>query len=86
MRTLTALAGIVLAAWVSSPAVAHAGAGSITVGTTDQFVSLDPAVAYDPGSQQLIGNLFQNLLTIPAGGNQPRPDAAERSRRRALGR
>jgi peptide/nickel transport system substrate-binding protein len=62
----------------STPAVAHAGANSITVGTTDQVVSLDPAGAYDLGSQQLIGNLYQNLLTIPAGGNQPKPDAAKR--------
>jgi peptide/nickel transport system substrate-binding protein len=41
-------------------------------------VSLDPAGSYDLGSQQLIGNLYQNLLTIPAGGNQPKPDAAKR--------
>ena len=41
-------------------------------------VSLDPATAWDHGSQQLIGNLYQNLLAIPAGGNQPRPDAAKR--------
>src|SRR3954465_9171264 len=78
MRKFKALAGLVLGTSLSPPAVAHAGAGSITAGTTDQVVSLDPAGAYDLGSQQLIGNLYQNLLTIPAGGNQPRLDAAKR--------
>jgi peptide/nickel transport system substrate-binding protein len=75
MRNVKALAGLVLVALFSTPAVSHA-ADSITVGTTDPVVSLDPAGAYDLGSQQLIGNLYQNLLTIPAGGNQPKPDAA----------
>ena len=28
-------------------------------------------------SQQLIGNIYQNLLSVPAGGNKPEPDAAE---------
>ncbi|MDA0179794.1 ABC transporter substrate-binding protein [Solirubrobacter phytolaccae] len=78
MRNVKVLAGLVLATLSITPGVAHAAAGSITVGTTDQVVSLDPAGVYDLGSQQLIGNLFQNLLKIPAGGNQPRPDAAER--------
>ena len=27
--------------------------------------------------QQLIGNIYQNLLSVPAGGNKPEPDAAE---------
>src|SRR3954471_9902937 len=77
MRNLRALAGLVLVALFRTSAVAH-GADSIAVGTTDQVVSLDPAGAYDLGSQQLIGNLYQTLLTIPAGGNAPRPDAARR--------
>ncbi|HWK28793.1 MAG TPA: ABC transporter substrate-binding protein [Solirubrobacter sp.] len=47
------------------------------LGTTDKVVSLDPAGAYDLGSQQLIGNMYQNLLSVPAGGNKPEPDAAE---------
>ena len=73
------LAGLVLLTLSSTPAVAHAAvASSIYAGTTDRVVSLDPAGAYDLGSQQLIGNLYQNLLTIPAGGNQPKPDAAKR--------
>lgn len=78
MRNFKALAVLLLCTLSVTPAAAHAAADSITVGTTDRVVSLDPAGAYDLGSQQLIGNLFQNLLTIPAGGNQPRPDAAKR--------
>src|ERR1700712_5269956 len=79
MKNLKALAGLVLLTLSSTPAVAPAGvADSIYLGTTDRVVSLDPAGAYDLGSQQLIGNLYQNLLTIPAGGNQPKPDAAQR--------
>ena len=60
----------------------HAGrrrgnADTVILGTTDKVVALDPAGAYDLGSQQLIGNMYQNLLSIPAGGNKPEPDAAE---------
>src|SRR3954447_15071292 len=56
---------------------AQGNADTVILGTTDKVVSLDPAGAYDLGSQQLIGNMYQNLLSIPAGGNQPKPDAAE---------
>ncbi len=52
-------------------------ADTVILGTTDKVVSLDPAGAYDLGSQQLIGNMYQNLLAVPAGGNKPEPDAAE---------
>ena len=52
-------------------------ADTYILGTTDKVVSLDPAGAYDLGSQQLIGNMYQNLLAVPAGGNKPEPDAAE---------
>src|SRR5262249_45133406 len=50
---------------------------TLVIGTTDKVVALDPAGAYDLGSQQLIGNIYQNLMTIPAGGNKPEPDAAQ---------
>ena len=49
----------------------------VILGTTDKVVALDPVGAYDLGSQQLIGNIYQNLLSVPAGGNKPEPDAAE---------
>ena len=62
----------------STPAASGGGiADTVILGTTDKVVSLDPAGAYDLGSQQLIGNMYQNLLAVPAGGNKPEPDAAE---------
>src|SRR3954453_19079474 len=61
----------------ATPAAAKGNADTYIVGTTDPVVSLDPAGAYDLGSQQLIGNMYQNLLSVPAGGNKPQPDAAE---------
>ncbi|WP_028066132.1 ABC transporter substrate-binding protein [Solirubrobacter soli] len=78
MRKFGTLASLALVALLSVPAGAQAAAHTIIVGTTDRVVSLDPAGSYDLGSQQLIGNLYQNLLAIPAGGNQPEPDAAKR--------
>ena len=62
----------------ASKAAAPAGkADTYILGTTDKVVALDPAGAYDLGSQQLIGNIYQNLMVIPAGGNTPTPDAAQ---------
>jgi peptide/nickel transport system substrate-binding protein len=61
----------------STPEASKGNADTYVLGTTDKVVSLDPAGAYDLGSQQLIGNMYQNLLSVPAGGNKPEPDAAE---------
>jgi peptide/nickel transport system substrate-binding protein len=61
----------------TKPAAPAGSADTYIIGTTDKVVSLDPAGAYDLGSQQLIGNMYQNLLSLPAGGNKPEPDAAE---------
>jgi len=47
------------------------------LGTTDSVTSLDPAGAYDLGSWTLMYNMYQTLLTIPAGENTPQGDAAE---------
>ena len=60
-----------------TPAAGGGNADTVILGTTDKVVALDPVGAYDLGSQQLIGNMYQNLLSIPAGGNKPEPDAAE---------
>ena len=62
---------------LSTPEAPAGNADTVILGTTDKVVSLDPAGAYDLGSQQLIGNMYQNLLSVPAGGNKPEPDAAE---------
>src|SRR3954453_7943737 len=56
---------------------AKGNADTVILGSTDQVVALDPVGAYDLASQQLIGNIYQNLLSVPAGGNKPEPDAAE---------
>jgi peptide/nickel transport system substrate-binding protein len=57
--------------------------GSIVVGTTDQVEAtkeepapLDPAAAYDIASWNILGNVFQTLLSYPRTGTQPVPDAA----------
>lgn len=47
------------------------------MGTTDQVTSLDPADAYDRGSWDVFNNVFQTLMTVPAGADQPVPDAAQ---------
>jgi peptide/nickel transport system substrate-binding protein len=53
------------------------GGGTIIRGTIDQPVSYDPAGAYDLPSYDIIYNVYQNLLTIPPGGNKPVPEAAQ---------
>ena len=50
---------------------------AITIGTTDSVTALDPAGSYDQGSSTLEYNMYQTLLTIPAGENTPQGDAAE---------
>src|SRR5690606_404824 len=46
-------------------------------GTTDQVGTVDPAGSYDLPGWTIIYNTIQNLVSIPAGGNTPEPDAAE---------
>jgi peptide/nickel transport system substrate-binding protein len=77
-----ALATIALAACGSSKNGSSgngSGSGSkpITIGTTDQVVSLDPAGSYDNGSLLLEDNIYQFLMRVPAGGTAPEPDAAK---------
>ncbi|MFI6419808.1 ABC transporter substrate-binding protein [Streptomyces sp. NPDC050842] len=50
---------------------------AISVGTTDEVTSLDPAGAYDAGSWAMYSNVFQSLLTFKPGFTTPVPDAAE---------
>ncbi|MFD5553298.1 ABC transporter substrate-binding protein [Streptomyces sp. NPDC127068] len=57
---------------------------AITVGTTDSFATtkespapLDPAYAYDAGSWNLLRQTLQTLMTLPRGGGEPVPEAAE---------
>lgn len=82
-KKLLALAG---AAALTATLAACGGGGdesgsgsgeSWILGTTDKVTSLDPAGAYDLGSWTLMFNMYQRLLTIPPGENQPAGDAAE---------
>jgi peptide/nickel transport system substrate-binding protein len=50
----------------------------ITIGTTDVVVALDPAGSYDNGSLLLEDNIYQFLMSVPAGATQPVPDAADK--------
>jgi peptide/nickel transport system substrate-binding protein len=54
------------------------GGGSLTIGTTDQTVAVDPAGSYDFGSNLIENQIYQYLMTVPAGGKAPQPDAAEK--------
>ncbi|WP_069174197.1 ABC transporter substrate-binding protein [Streptomyces griseus] len=51
----------------------------ITVGTTSSPSTLDPAAAWD-GSWELMRNVFQTLVSFPAGSSSPEPDAARSCR------
>jgi peptide/nickel transport system substrate-binding protein len=58
------------------------GGGTVTgaawiLGTTDAVTSVDPAGSYDFGSWNIQYNIFQQLMTVPANGSTPEPDAAE---------
>ncbi len=54
-----------------------AATGSWTLGTTETVTAMDPAGSYDFGSWNMQYNIFEQLLTIPAGGDTPEGDAAE---------
>ncbi|MGC5566553.1 ABC transporter substrate-binding protein [Streptomyces sp. FR-108] len=53
--------------------------GPIVVGTTSAPSTLDPAASWD-GSWELFRNIYQTLLSYPAGASAPEPDAAESCR------
>ncbi|WP_406838587.1 ABC transporter substrate-binding protein [Streptomyces sp. AHU1] len=76
LAALLVLAGVGVAGWQLLPAKEN-GNRTITVGTTDDVTSLDPAGAYDAGSWALFSNVFQSLLTFEPGGAKPVPDAAK---------
>ncbi|HEX3812649.1 MAG TPA: ABC transporter substrate-binding protein [Mycobacteriales bacterium] len=53
------------------------GGTTITVGTTDKVIALDPAGAYDQGSWTPIQNIYQHLMTVAPGAKTATPDAAQ---------
>ncbi|MEV0221419.1 ABC transporter substrate-binding protein [Streptomyces sp. NPDC050704] len=73
----------VLAACGGADAEGNSG-DAIVVGTTDGFTvskdapaPLDPAYAYDVGTWNILRQTVQTLMTMPNGGGDPRPEAAE---------
>jgi peptide/nickel transport system substrate-binding protein len=77
-----ALAAVGLAACGSAKKSSGSSTGAsgnkaITIGTTDQVVALDPAGSYDNGSLLLEDNIYQFLMSVPAGSKAPQPDAAQ---------
>ncbi|MFE5671490.1 ABC transporter substrate-binding protein [Agromyces sp. NPDC056523] len=82
--------GIALAAGFSAAALVLAGcaagggdegssggADTITIGTTEQITSLDPAGAYDNGSFAVMNQVYPFLLNTPYGSPDVEPDIAE---------
>lgn len=61
------------------------GGDGIVVGTTDRFTAseedgnapLDPAMAYDVGTWNILRQTVQTLMVQPRGDGEPVPDAAE---------
>ncbi|HZC70284.1 MAG TPA: ABC transporter substrate-binding protein [Jatrophihabitans sp.] len=87
MLAVAAVTAVVLAACgagkndQNTPAPGGSGGpsatGSLTIGTTDSIIALDPAGSYDNGSLAVEDNIYQFLMNVPAGGKAPEPDAAQ---------
>ena len=54
-----------------------AGGGTITYGTTDKVVTLDPAGSYDAGSFMVMNQIYPFLLNSKPGTADATPDIAE---------
>ncbi|MFE3019754.1 ABC transporter substrate-binding protein [Streptomyces sp. NPDC059256] len=78
LQSTAALASISLLAGCGLFSDAQGGGDhKITVGTTSEPTTLDPAAAWD-GSWELYRNVYQTLLSFPTGSTLPQPDAAQR--------
>lgn len=53
------------------------GGESWILGTTETVTAMDPAGSYDFGSWNMQFNIFEQLVSIPAGADEPVGDAAE---------
>ncbi|PTT69149.1 ABC transporter substrate-binding protein [Arthrobacter sp. HMWF013] len=54
-----------------------AGGGTITFGTTDKVVTLDPAGSYDGGSFMVMNQIYPFLMNYKPGTAEASPDIAE---------
>ncbi|MEJ8633649.1 ABC transporter substrate-binding protein [Streptomyces sp. MS2.AVA.5] len=78
LQAAAALASISLLAGCGLFSDAEAdGKQKISVGTTSEPTTLDPAAAWD-GSWELFRNVFQTLVSFPTGSTTPQPDAAKK--------
>lgn len=71
---VAAIASLGAAAFTGCASVG--GSSAITVGTTDQVVSLDPAAEYDNGSFAIINQVYPFLLNSVQGKAEVTPDIA----------
>ncbi|MEY4742054.1 MAG: hypothetical protein RL672_804, partial [Actinomycetota bacterium] len=71
---VAAIASLGAAAFTGCASVG--GWAAITVGTTDQVVSLDPAAEYDNGSFAIINQVYPFLLNSVQGKAEVTPDIA----------
>jgi peptide/nickel transport system substrate-binding protein len=81
---LAAVAALTLAACGGDDDDGDAGEGAagdsdtpVVVGTTDTVTNIDPAGEFDSPSNNIVDSLYEKLLTIPPGGTEPEPQAAE---------
>ncbi|MCI2958759.1 ABC transporter substrate-binding protein [Agromyces atrinae] len=79
-RALGAAAGISAAALVlagCSAGTDTGGGGVLTIGTTEQITSIDPAGSYDNGSFAVMNQVYPFLMNTPYGSPDVEPDIAE---------
>jgi peptide/nickel transport system substrate-binding protein len=80
-RMLSAAAGVSVAALALAGCTASTGddaaASTLTIGTTEQVTSLDPAGSYDNGSFAVMNQVYPFLMNTPYGSPDVEPDIAE---------
>ncbi|WP_144709879.1 ABC transporter substrate-binding protein [Curtobacterium pusillum] len=74
---LTAAIAALLTGCASTGSSGDDTADGLVVGTTDVVTSLDPAGAWDRGSYTVQTQLYQHLLTYPAGKTSTSPEVAK---------
>ncbi|WP_416394718.1 MULTISPECIES: ABC transporter substrate-binding protein [unclassified Curtobacterium] len=74
---LTAATAAVLTGCASTGSSGTDAVDGLVVGTTDVVTSLDPAGAWDRGSYTVQTQLYQHLLTYPAGKTTTSPEVAK---------
>ncbi|MFF3504281.1 ABC transporter substrate-binding protein [Streptomyces sp. NPDC003247] len=67
---------VALTGCTSTKSSAGSDGATITVGTTDQVTSLDPAGAWDAGSGTIESEVYATLLSVKNGATEVSPDLA----------